>query len=113
MEQAKLCWKEEQCVELFCVHVYAGWWEALNNVAFLDKLYFGSSVCKMKQLCSVVLISEEMAGWEKYTMKLVWEWCEFHLMCKSAVIMPSTATRRKESGICSSPVLALHQEKCT
>lgn len=86
MEQAKLCWKEEQCVELFCVHVYAGWWEALNNVAFLDKLYFGSSVCKMKQLCSVVLISEEMAGWEKYTMKLVWEWCEFHLLCKSAVI---------------------------
>lgn len=34
MEQARLCWEEERCVELFCVHVYAGWWEALNNVAF-------------------------------------------------------------------------------
>lgn len=40
----------------------------------------------MKQLCSVVLISQEMAGQQKYAMKLVWEWCEFHLLCRPEVI---------------------------
>lgn len=44
------------------MHVYAGWWKALNNVTFLDKLCFGSSVWRMKQLCLVVPALEDMAG---------------------------------------------------
>lgn len=44
------------------MHAYGGWWEALNDVTFFDKLCFGLSVWKMKQHCLVVLASEEMAG---------------------------------------------------
>lgn len=51
--------------------MYAGWWEALNDATFLDKLCFGLLVWKMKQVCLIVRssfvaasipCSEEMAG---------------------------------------------------
>lgn len=34
----------------------------LNNVTFLDKLCFGSSVWRVKKLCLVVPASEDVAG---------------------------------------------------
>lgn len=43
------------------MQVYAGWWEALNDVTLLDKLCFGLPVWKMMQRCLVVA-SEEMSG---------------------------------------------------
>lgn len=61
MEQSKPCDWRTVCW-VFCVHVYTGWWETLNDVTSLDKLCFGSPVWKMKQLCLVIPASEEMSG---------------------------------------------------
>lgn len=64
-------------------------------MTFLDKLYFGSSVCKMNQLCSVVLVSKETAGTgQKYTKEAgVGIMRISPLMQIKSYHMPSTSTQ--------------------